>query len=332
MLRGLLVAAVALAAAASPRAAGIPLTIGAAAMQELASDRYYHRFGETLSAPGSPFDVKIMVRGEGGSDEQNLANVRRGRMQMGGVSYAAISTIVPELAVLNAAFLLNSYEEIDFILAFGLEARINDMFLRNGLVGLRHVPASWNIVYGKQPILWPNDAKHVRMRARIDAGSQLFLKALDADVIHVAATEVIPSLQTGLIDAGETNSFVYLLNGLYSAAPHLVMTRHVPSITVVIASKPWWDSLDEEQRRTIDEALAPAQSWRNDMRGDEVRILADYVERGIVVHELTEAQRAAWEAAALTSHAPLVEAIGGDAQELYDMIVAGKKAFAATQR
>lgn len=207
-------AAAALLAATPAPAATVPLTIGAAAMPELASDRYYHAFGDTLSAPGSSFDVKVMVRGEGGSDEQNFANVRRGRMQMGGISYAAISTVVPELAVLNAAFLLESYDEIDFILANGLEERINATFAKNGLVGLRHIPASWNIVYGKRPILWPADAKHVRMRSRIDSGSQLFLQALESDVIHVAATEVIPSLQTGLIDAGETNSFVYLLNGL----------------------------------------------------------------------------------------------------------------------
>ncbi|MBM3513645.1 MAG: TRAP transporter substrate-binding protein [Alphaproteobacteria bacterium] len=320
--------AVVVALSGAARAETIPLTIGAAAMQDLASDKFYHAFGRTLSEPGSPFAVKVMVRGEGGSDEQNLAAVRRGRMQMGGISYAAISTSAPELAVLNAAFLLTSYDEIDFILAHGLEDRINAMLQANGLVGLRHIPASWNIVYGKRPILSPADAKKVRMRARIDSGSMLFLKALDADVIHVAATEVIPSLQTGLIDGGETNSFVYLLNGIYAEAPHLIMTRHVPSITVVIANRDWWNSMTAAQRQRIDGALPPAPEWRRLMRADEDRLIAAAARKGITVHELAPEKLREWQETAAASHPPLLDEIGGDARAIYDLIVAGKVAYA----
>lgn len=329
MVRLICIFAIVTALTSTSRGQDIPLTIGAAAMQDLASDKFYHAFGETLSGPGSPFAVKVMVRGEGGSDEQNLSAVRRGRMQMGGISYAAISTFVPELAVLNAAFLLTSYDEVDFILANGLEDRINAMFRANGLVGLRHIPASWNIVYGKRPILWPADARKVRMRARIDSGSQLFLKALESDVIHVAATEVIPSLQTGLIDGGETNSFVYLLNGIYTEAPHLVMTRHMPSITVVIANLDWWNSLTEDQRTLVDRALPPAPEWRRQMRADEDRLIAVAQSKGITVHELTADMQKAWETAAAASHPPLLRDIGGDAQAIYNLVVAGKAAYAA---
>lgn len=110
------------------------------------------------------------------------------------------------------------------------------------------------------------------------------------------------------------------------------MTRHVPSITVVIASKPWWDSLTDDARQQIDRALAPVEQWRKEMRADEDRFLTAYVERGITVHELSDAQRAAWVEAAWKSHAPLLADIGGEAQDLYDAIVAGKKQFAAQRK
>ncbi len=240
----------------------IPLTVGAAAMMDLASDRLYHEFGANLSGPDSEFDVRLMVRGEGGSDEQNFNSVRRGRMQMGGISYGAISTVIPELAVLNAPFLFDSYEEIDFVLAAGLEDTVNAMMEDVGLVGLGQNTASWHIVYSKlDPILWPEDAKEVRMRSRVDESSILFLQALDADVIHISATEVIPSLQTGLIDAGETNSFVYFLNWVYTEAPQLTLTNHVPSVTAFIANQRWWTGMTQAQRDTVIAALAPRETW-----------------------------------------------------------------------
>ena len=304
-----------------------PLTVGAAAMIGLASDRLYHEFGDALSVQGSPFDVKLMVRGEGGSDEQNFNSVRRGRMQLGGVSYGAISTAIPELAVLNAAFLFDSYEELDFVLATGLKDTINEMIENVGLHSLGQNTASWHIVYGKTPILWPADAQGVRMRSRIDESSILFLQTLDADVIHLSATDVIPSLQTGLIDAGETNSFVYLLNGVFTEAPHLTLTNHVPSITGFVANQGWWNSLTNEQHQAIDKALAPRHTWSIPMRADEQRFLRQYAERGVTIHELSPEMRERWKAVALPSHRTLIDNIGGRAQEIYDLVLEAKASY-----
>ncbi len=306
----------------------IPLTVGAAAMMDLASDRLYHEFGANLSGPDSEFDVRLMVRGEGGSDEQNFNSIRRGRMQMGGISYGAISKAIPELAVLNAPFLFDSYEEIDFVLKTGLEDTVNAMIGEIGLVGLGQNTASWHIIYSKtDPILWPRDARGVRMRSRVDESSILFLQALDADVIHISATEVIPSIQTGLIDAGETNSFVYFLNGFYSEAPQLTWTMHVPSITAFIANERWWTGMTQVQRDTVIGALAPRETWNVPMREDERRLMREYAERGAVIHHLTDEMRSRWKDVTWPTHRALIDGIGGRAQELYDVVLQAKARF-----
>jgi TRAP-type C4-dicarboxylate transport system substrate-binding protein len=273
-----------------------------------------------------------MVRGEAGSDEQNFYSVRRGRMQMGGVSYGAISTVIPELAVLNAPFLFESYDEIDFVLSVALQAKINEMLDKNGLVGFRHIPASWHIIYSKTPLLRPYAAKNLRMRSRIDASSFLFLKALEADVIHVTGTEVITSLQTGLIDAGETNSFVYTLGGIYTEAPHLTMSRHVPSVTAIIGNKKWWDSLSLSEQEMVNTALAPVDMWRSGMRADETRLLSKYKLEGGNIHYLTQEARQEWVEKSLSSHKELVSRIGGGAQEMYTEIIHATRIFRAENK
>ena len=310
----------------------IEIVFGAGSSSDLSADRLYNTFSDQLSLPGSRFKVKLMVRGEGGSDEQNFYSVRRGRMQMGGVSYGAISTVIPELAVLNAPFLFESYDEIDFVLSNGLQDIINDMLYQNGLVGFRHIPASWHIIYSKKPLLLPRGARNLRMRSRIDASSFLFLKALQADVIHITGTEVIPSLQTGLIDAGETNSFVYTLGGIYTEAPNLTMSRHVPSVTAIIGNKEWWDSLTLREKEMINNALAPAWIWRSGMRLDETRLLAKYKTEGVQIHNLTAANRQKWIEKSFSSHKELVSRIGGGAEELYRKIINSTNAYRAQNK
>ena len=304
------------------------LTLGAGSNPQLQSDKLYKSFSSNLTAFESTFNVRLMTNQEGGSDEQNFYQVRRGRMQMGGVSYGAISTVIPELAVINLPFLFDSYKEIDFILDNGLEDKLNSKFLSKGLVGLRHIPASWHILYGKKPHIMPVDFKNIRVRSRIERSSHLFLKSLEADVIHVSGTEVVTSLQTGLIEAGETNSFVYFLTGFHSEAPYLTFSKHVPSVTTIIANKRWWDSLDLEHQNMIDKSLAPAQVWRDSLRSDEEKLTKFYEKEGKVkVQYLSDKQRNHWRNISMPSRVELLKELGSDARQLYNFILELKEKF-----
>ena len=304
------------------------LTLGAGSNPQLQSDKLYKDFASNLKASESSFNVRLMTNQEGGSDEQNFYQVRRGRMQMGGVSYGAISTVIPELAVINVPFLFDSYKEIDFILDNGLENKLNSKFLSKGLVGLRHIPASWHILYGKKPHVMPVDFKNIRVRSRIERSSHLFLKSLEADVIHVSGTEVVTSLQTGLIEAGETNSFVYFLTGFHSEAPYLIFSKHVPSVTTIIANKKWWNSLSSEHQNMIDKSLAPAQIWRDSLRNDEEKLTKFYEEEGKVkVQYLSKKQRNHWTNISMPSRVELLKELGSDARQLYNFILELKEKF-----
>ena len=94
----------------------IPATIAAFSSPALAADALYLNMAAQLeNAPGDPFDVRALVRGELGSDEAHFYALRRGRIQIAGVGFQSVSTAVPELTVLNSAYLFDSWDEVDFI-------------------------------------------------------------------------------------------------------------------------------------------------------------------------------------------------------------------------
>lgn len=308
----------------------VPVTIAAFSTPALKSDQFYQDMGDYLAtAKGGQFDVKLLVRGELGSDEAQFYALRRGRVQIAGVGFQSVATAVPELGILNAAYLFDSWPEVDFVYETTIVPFINALLEENGIVGIRHYGAAWHGIYAKDPILTPADAVDKRFRALIDPSSQLFVQAMKADTFQVASTEVVTALQTGLLEAGETNSHVYNITGTYTEAPYFTRTRHTPTLITVLANKRWYDRLTPEQQEIVTTSYPPMRESGKALRGDEERMLSALAEHeDVTLIEPTKEQLAEWRTIGLSTHQALIDQAGGRSQELYDMIMAAKAEFA----
>jgi TRAP-type transport system periplasmic protein len=311
----------------------IPVTIAAFSMPHLASDKYYNGWADALrAAPGAPFEVNALVRGELGADENIFYALRRERVQLVGVGYASVATAIPEFSVLNAPFLFERWDEVDFVYDNYLIPLLNDILRDHGLIGLRHYGQVWHGVYGKQPLTEPTDLKNVRFRALIDPASQLIAEQLQADMIQIPLTDIVTGLQTGLINAGETNDLIYLMTGTNRSAPDYTFTRHTTSMLTILASAKWWATLTPAQQKIVDAGYPAAAVARAGIRADSVREMAANIASGSVRgHDLSAEARARWMAATAPVHEKLVARAGGRAAALYKLVQEGKHAYAAQQ-
>lgn len=308
----------------------IPVTIAAFSTRALAADAFYSNMGEQLkNAPGNPFDVKMLIRGELGSDEAHFYALRRGRIQIAGVGFQSVSTVVPELTIVNGAFLFESWEEVDYVFETAVIPYINALLAEHDIKGIRHYGAGWHGIYSKEPIRLPADAEGKRIRALIDPSSQVFIAALGADMFQLAMTDVVTALQTGLLEAGDTNAHVYTMTGTSTEAPFFTLTRHTPSIITVIANKHWWDRLTPDQQRLVENSHPPMREAGKALRADADRMLAAAADDHATLIEPTAQELSAWRAVGLSTHRALIDTAGGQAQELYDLIIEAKAAFAA---
>lgn len=314
----------------SAAADATPVRIGAFSSPALASEGFYQDFGRRLAegAP-EPFDVTLLVRGELGSDEAHFYALRRGRLDIAGVGMQSVTTMLPELAVLNAAYLFSSWDEFDAVLEAAVIPYIDALLAENGVVGLRHFGAAWHGVYAQQPMRTPEQLEGARFRALIDPASQLFAQALNVDLFQIPSTEILTALQTGLINAGETNSHVYNITGTSEAAPFFTRTRHTASIITLVANKRWFDGLTQSQRTLIREAYPPMREAGEALRADAERMLAASAEDYLTLVEPTESELAVWRAAGQSTHGTLIEQIGGNASAFYDLIVDAKSTYSA---
>jgi len=287
-------------------------------------------FGRDLEAhPDNALPVRFYIMSELGSEESQLSQLRRGRLQMGGYSLQGAASVVPELSVLLAPFLFDSYEEIDFIMDQYLAPFFAEEFAARGIYLLAPAEVGWTSIYGKTPLLSPDDLRGRKMRSSKALASQYLIEAVGADMVPLPFPDIIPSLQTGLIHGGESGTVFYGIAGVPREAPHLTLTRHSFDTGVVVANLAWLNSLPSAQRQAVLDSMMPAAGNRSLTRAAERDILENPARYGIIIHEPGTEDLAAWRAATRANHQRIIASSGPKAQAVYDLIQTGKAAFRA---
>ncbi|MBT8440823.1 MAG: TRAP transporter substrate-binding protein [Gammaproteobacteria bacterium] len=283
---------------------------------------------EAESASGGSLDMRPLIYGQLGSEEQLLSGLRRGRIQFANLSAQVTSTVVAELALLYAPFLFDSAEEADYVYDNYLTDIYRELLAAKNLHLLTWYEIGFHSVYAKEPIIMPTDAAGKRFRVSSSLNARLFAEAIGADVIPLGFGEIVSGLQTGLIEAGENSISLYARTGIADEAPEYTQTKHAFGVSVIVADQKWWKSLDASERSILSEAFPTIDESRRLTRQQDEIDLRD-PEVGIRAHDLTPEQRKDWKRATAGVTKKLIDALGGRSGEIYDVIQKGKAEFAA---
>jgi TRAP-type C4-dicarboxylate transport system substrate-binding protein len=340
-LRAALLAAIVLALAACARPAGTEagatagttagrtVIIAGTATPGTPGEAFWLGFRDAAqAASGGRIRIRALIYGQLGSEEQLLAGLRRGRIHYANLSAQVVSTVVPELTLLYAPFLFDSAAEADWVYDRHLTPLYRELLAEKDLHLVTWYEIGFHDVYALEPLILPEDARGRRYRIASSLSSRLFAAAIGADAIPLGFADIVPSLQTGLIEAGDNSVTLYSRTGIAGEAPHLTLTDHLLGMSVIVSRKSWWDGLTDEERRILTESFAPIERSRAVVRAETARDLAGARELGIVVHALTPAQREEWRQVAAPVTQELIAGIGGRAQEIYDVIRAAKAEYA----
>ena len=289
-------------------------------------DREWQRTRQFL-AEQDAVHLDFFTRGERGSEEQMLHDLRRGRAHLGGMSLQGLASVVPELNIPMAPYVFDSVAEVDFVYDNYLFDVFDALFAERNLVLLQWVEVGWNGIYSNTPVRLPEDAGGLRLRGSPNPATQLFLKAIGADSIPLGSADLVPSLQTGLIEGGVSSViFHFFVTRRY--ASHLTLSRHSYDTGAIVANRAWFEGADAQQQEALRRAWSNVAEARIAVRVLTGSAVARMREEGIVVHEPDEAERERWRERVQGILPALIARVGGDAQGVHDAVLAGKRAFA----
>ncbi|HJP03949.1 MAG: hypothetical protein CL799_10655 [Chromatiales bacterium] len=305
-----------------------PVTIAGTTFPNTAGEGHWLGFHERLAAAtGGQMPLRLLIYGQLGSEDQLVSGLRRGRVQFANLSAMAVSTVVPEMALLYAPFLFDDEAEADYVYDNHLTALYRELLAEKGLHLVSWYEIGFLEVYGKEPLLVPGDAGGRRFRVGAGPAARLFAKAIGADVIPLGFADVVASLQTGLIESGENSVSLYARTGIADEAPHLTLTDHSFGVSAIVASKAWWDTLSEQQQQQVSSAWPTIDDTRRAVRAESQRDLKDAAELGIVVHRLNVEQRQLWRDATTKATGEMIKTIGGRSGEVYELIQDARQEF-----
>src|SRR3954452_17653083 len=194
-----------------------------------------------------------------GQEPQLLQLVKSGDIDFAIVSSANTATISPQAGVMSLHFLFRNADHlvkaladqrvIDAITAMIDETTQGLHVIATGSQGVRSI-------YSKKEIHNVGDMKGIKIRVQATATEDAIFPAYGAQTVHMPFGSVYTSLQTGVMDAAENSTNVYLVNKHYEVAPVLSVTEHEANNALVYISDKLWQTLSAEQKQWVKTAAA----------------------------------------------------------------------------
>jgi TRAP-type transport system periplasmic protein len=221
---------------------------------------------------------------------------------------AAMLTVVGlgeiELGVEGLQSIPMGFRDLDAVDYVGrkLQPLLEQKLLKKGFVVLFWSDAGWVRFFSKQPVTTPEDLKKLKLFAWAGNPDTLSLyKSAGFNPVPLETADIVPGLQTGLIEAVPTPPVFALATQIDTRAPHMLELNWGPLVGAVVIRKPTWDRIPEILRaELLKSAAAVGAEIKAAGRKESEEAVKAMEKRGLKVTpvppELAEAWRKAAEA------------------------------------
>jgi TRAP-type C4-dicarboxylate transport system substrate-binding protein len=274
--------------------AAVTLKLGTLAPEGSVWDTIMRDMGEQWKTSG----VKLQIYPGGvlGDEPDMVSKMRIGQIQMGVLTVVGLAQIDKGVQALSIPMLYKTYAESDYVrekMQPVLEARL----LKKGFKVLNWGEAGWVMFFGKEPILTPDDLKKAKFFVwGDDTDTMNIWKSAGYSPIPLAATDILPNLQTGLINSFDASPISALSFQWFALAPHMTKMRWAPLVGATIITTKAWDKIPVDAQPAILKAAADAGvRFRDEIRAGEDKAIDAMVKHGLTVHDITAEQYDQWE-------------------------------------
>jgi len=230
--------------------------------------------------------VQIFHSGSLGSETEILQQVQMNTVQMAIVTGGPFDTFDSLASVINYPFLFKNYTQADTILDGPLGAELLKSLEESGFKGLCFSENGFrNLTNNKRPIKRPEDINGLKIRVMVSPIHKAIWQALGANPVPMP-WPIYTELKQGVIDGQENPLWVMEIYKFYEIQKYMTLTRHDYSYHIDVASLQWWQTLNAETQKMIQEAMYEAAVFqRKDNRSKNAARLKFLKEKGMQVEE-----------------------------------------------
>jgi TRAP-type C4-dicarboxylate transport system substrate-binding protein len=281
------------------------------------------------SLSGGTVELRIYAGGVLGDETEMVRKVQRRSLDGVAISGPGLSRIDKGVDSLHYPMFFETYEELDYVrdhVAPELEKRIE---ARNFKV-LNWSDAGWVYFFTKKPARTPDDLRSMKLWTSAgDPETEKLFKDLGFQVVPLPTTDMLTSLQTGLIEAFDVPPLLALLDRSYQQASHMIDLKWAPVVAATVVSAQAWERIPVDlQPRLLEASRQAGEELRAEIRKAGEDAITEMKGRGLVVVELSPEERALWRAEVDSALPELRKLLGPE--ELYEMAKRHRDEFRAS--
>ncbi len=261
------------------RAAVIALLIGCAA-----SGRTI-KLG-SLAPTGSPWDdglrriatrweelsngeVKLKIYGGGilGGEMDMIRKMRIGQLDAAGMTGVGLCRIHPVILNIQAPLTVRTDEELAFVLD-NVKPRYEKGLEKQGFKVIAWNMVGWVHFFSKEPVVKPADLRKQKLFVWAgDADGAQAWKELGFHPVPLAVTDLMSSLQSGMVEAFSATPLSAASQQWFALAPNMCAMRWAPLVGAIVVNTRVWNKISPELRPRLLEASRKAAAEMQEETG-----------------------------------------------------------------
>lgn len=283
------------------------------------------------AVPGK-IKVKLFLGGTLGDENETVRSAKLGQIQAVGASTGALATVVPEMNVLELPFLFDNTDEVDHIIDTVAREQLDKAFLARGMVIGFWSENGFRNYGGKFPVTQVADLKGHKVRSQENPIHIAMHRAFGASPVPIPTTEVLTSLQTGVVDGYDQAPLYTFAASWHTASTHYSITNHMYQGAAIVMNKAFWDGLPADVQQAIktagDAVVGPV---RSQVRAMTPILIENLAASNVKVNTLSDAARAEMAKAAVPVRTDYAKKASAGEKTLLANIEKGLKAYRASK-
>jgi TRAP-type C4-dicarboxylate transport system substrate-binding protein len=240
--------------------------------------------------------LTIYPDGTMGGESDMVQRMRLGQLQAGLLTASGLADIEPGVSGLQfMPMTFRTLEEVDYIVQ-KLQPMLEKRLEAKGFVALFWSDTGWVRFFSKAPVIGPDDLRKTKLF--VEAGSPAYVdlyRSVRLNPVPLEAVDILPNLQTGLINAASLPPSYALAGQVDRVAPNMLDLAWAPLVGALVVSKKTWDAIPAETREAMGQAAVEAGAkMKAEGRRESVESVEAMRKRGLTVHPLTPEAEAQW--------------------------------------
>ena len=261
----------------------------------------YHRqlmdIGEAWrAAQGENAKYLVYPDGSQGGEAEMARRMRIGQLQGALLSVVGLREIEPSISALQGIPLLfRNWDEVDYVRE-KMRAGMEKKFLEKGFVVLAWGDAGWVRFFSKDAAVRPDDFKKMKFFAwGSEPDQQAIMKSLGYTPVPLETSDILPAIQTGMINVVPSTPYFALATQIYATAPNMLEINWAPIVGALVVTKKSWDDMSPAAQAAVRAASDKAGVQIRAKARQEVEEAVDAMKkRGLTVNRPTPEQMREW--------------------------------------